>query len=159
MKHLFQLFISFLFSTLLFSQEDCISERSIYTILINTYDQLFVEMEVMDITELKDAVKMFVSNPDDVPGLSLKREEKIPLLGKMMVSKGIISIQCDRNTTYQKYIDVQNEVEKAYNELRNELALEQFKTPYKKLNKEKRRAINKAIPKRISEAAPRKVRK
>jgi biopolymer transport protein ExbD len=150
----------FILSNILISaipQTNC-KEINIFIILINTYDQLFVEREVMDIKDLKDAVKEYITNPYDDYSLSEKREENIPLLGKMMVSKGIISIQCDRNTTYQAYIDVQNEVEKAFNELRNELALSKFSQPYKKLSKEKRRAINRAIPKRISEAEPRRVK-
>jgi len=157
MKRTIFLFLLLTFSISTFPQVTC-KERSIFIILINTYDQLFVELEVMDIKDLKDAVKEFVANPNDNPNLSHKREVDIPLLGKMMVSKGIVSIQFDRSTTYQKYIDVQNEIEKAYNELRNELALKKFNNFYKKLSKEKRRAINRAIPKRISEAEPRRVR-
>ncbi len=157
MKRLLLLFFLLAISISVIPQTNC-REINVFIILINTYDQLFVEREVIDIKDLKDAVKEYITNPNDVYNLSEKRVEKIPLLGEMMVSKGIISIQCDRNTTYQAYIDVQNEIEKAYNELRNELALVKFNTPYKKLNKEKRRAINKAIPKRISEAEPRKAR-
>ncbi|NJO90198.1 MAG: biopolymer transporter ExbD [Chloroflexia bacterium] len=155
-----RLLLLFFLSNILISaipQTNC-KEINIFIILINTYDQLFVEHEVMNIKDLKDAVKEYITNPREDYNLSEKREEDIPLLGKMLVSKGLISIQCDRNTNYQAYINVQNEVERAFNELRNELALEKFNTPYKKLSKEKRRAINKAIPKRISEAEPRRVR-
>jgi biopolymer transport protein ExbD len=156
MKNILFLFIFLTISTVAVPQTTC-SERDIFIVLINTYDQLFVEREVMDIKDLKDAVKEYVANPKNDYNFSQKREVDIHLLGKMMVSKGIVSIQCDRNTTYQAYIDVQNEVEKAYNELRNELALSKFNTPYKKLSREKRWAINRAIPKQISEAEPRRV--
>jgi len=157
MKHIIFLFLLLSFSVSTFPQIQC-GERNIYIVLINTYNQLFVEREVMDIEVLKDAVKEYVANPNNDQNLSEKKEVDIPLLGKMWVSKAVISIQCDRSTTYQKYIDVQNEIEKAYNELRNELALKKFNNYYKKLSKEKQRAINKAIPKRISEAEPRRIR-
>ena len=128
-----------------------LKERSIFIILINSYDQLFVENGVMDIKYLKDAIKEFISNPNNDHYSAEMKEVDIPLLGKTLVSRGIVSLQCDRSTTYQKYIDVQNEIEKAYNELRNELALAKFNTHYKRLSKEKQSAINWAIPKLISE--------
>ncbi len=155
MKRTLFLFVLLSFSASTFSHS---IERNIFIVLINTYDQLFVESAVMDIEDLKDAVKEYIANPNSNPNCSEKYERDIKLLGKVMVSKGIISIQCDRNTTYQKYIDVQNELEKAFNELRNDLAWKKFNNYYKKLSKEKQRAINRAIPKNISEVEPRNVR-
>ena len=38
-------------------------------------------------------------------------------------SKAIISLQSDRGTTYGMYVSIQNEIEGAYNDLRNKLAL------------------------------------
>ena len=156
MKYAISLFFLLSFYTSTFSQI-CCERPPTLIVLINTYNQLFVESYVMDIKDLKDKVKEFIANPKDDWNYSDKIEREIPLLGKTMVSTGIISIQCDRNTNYQKYIDVQNEIEKAFNELRNELALAKFNNCYKKLSKEKQRAINKAIPKSISEAEPRRV--
>lgn len=157
MKHIISLALFLVVTLSTFPQVTC-GERNLFIVLINTYNQLFVEHEIMDLKDLKDAVKEFIANPNDDLNYSDKDEKEIPLLGNVMVSRGIVSIQCDRGTTYQAYIDVQNELEKAFNELRNEFALARFNTPYKKLSKEKRRAINMAIPKNISEAEPRRVR-
>ena len=157
MKRIISLALYLSISVSAFPQVTC-GERNVFIVLIDTYNQLFVESEVMDLKDLKVAVKEFITNPNYNDIFSDKSEKEIPLLGKVLVSRGIVSIQCDRGTTYQAYIDVQNELEKAFNELRNEFALVKFNTPYKKLSKEKRRAINKAIPKNISEAEPRRIR-
>ncbi len=135
-----------------------VKERNVYVVLVNTYDQLFVEMEVMDISQLKDGVKEFITNPSNNPDLSEKRkEEKIEGLGMVQVSKGVVSLQNDRNTSYEKYIEVQNELVKAFNELRDEYARAQFEMPFDDLDAERQKAIKQLYPLSISEAEPRNV--
>ncbi len=134
-----------------------IKERNVYIVLINTYNQLFVESEVMDIRKLRDGVKEFISNPTDNENLSEKKERDIPILGKVMVSKGVVSLQNDRNTSYEKYIEVQNELVAAFNELRDEFSQKQFGMPYDELDEERKNAVKKLYPQSISEAEPRNV--
>ena len=74
--------------------------------------------------------------------------------GPVKTSKGIISLQNDRGTTYGRYIEVQNELVAAYNEVRNEAARKYFNKPYDELNDEQQEAIRKIYPQRISEAEP-----
>ncbi|MDF1517170.1 MAG: biopolymer transporter ExbD, partial [Lutibacter sp.] len=45
----------------------------------------------------------------------------------------IISLQSDRGTTYGMYISIQNEIEAAYNELRNQLAKKLYGRSYDEL--------------------------
>ena len=71
------------------------------------------------------------------------------------MSKGLISLQNDRGTSYEMYLKVQNELTKAYNEAKNDLAQKSFGRPYSDLSPEQQKAINKAIPVKISEAEPR----
>ena len=47
-----------------------------------------------------------------------------------MVSKQVISLQNDNGTSYKMYIQVQNELARAYNELRNELSEQKFGRTY-----------------------------
>ena len=68
-----------------------------------------------------------------------------------MVSKGVISLVSDNSTTYKTYILVQNELQRAVNELRDELALNIYGQPCEKLAPEERQSIEKAIPLNISE--------
>ena len=139
-----------------------IKERNVFVILINKDDQLFVEKEVIDIRALKKLTKEFIMNPDDNPNLSEKRPEYIDSFGDVMISKGVISLQNDNGTSYGKYIEVQNELAAAVNELRNDLCLQKFGRrfdDFNQLNETENKiieAVKKVIPMAISEAEPRK---
>ncbi len=61
----------------------------------------------------------------------------------------------DRGTSYQAYIDVQNELVRAYNELRDDIALSKWHVRYEELNEDQKSAIREIYPQRISEAEPR----
>jgi biopolymer transport protein ExbD len=139
-----------------------IKERNVFVVLINKYDQLFVETEVVDISALKKLTKEFIMNPDDNPNFSEKRLEYVDYFGDVMVSKGVISLQNDIGTSYGKYIEVQNELAAAINELRNDLCLQKFGRRYNDLdplNETEKgiiEAVKKVLPMAISEAEPNK---
>ena len=159
-------------------QEDIIlKQRNIFEILVNANDQLLVEGDYIQITELRAKAKEFIKSNPSFPGVAdatnaaypdmpeFKMEE-VPVFGKMLVSKQVISLQNDNGTSYEMYIKVQNELIAAYNELRNELANQKFGKSYKELEqlagssdkiKEQKKAIRKIYPQRISEAEPKKV--
>ncbi len=63
-------------------------------------------------------------------------------------------MQNDVDTQYQSYLDVQNELVAAYNELRNEYATEKFGKTYNELDEDAQRLIQKVYPQKISEAEP-----
>lgn len=138
-----------------------IKQRNVFTVLANANDQLLVEGELMDISELRDAAKEFIANPQNKEDLPEKKEENVPFFGNVMVSKQVISLQNDNGTSYDLYIQVQNELAAAYTELRNELAKEKFGKTYDQLVEENDKAKYKAIrdiyPQRISEAEPKDV--
>ena len=136
-------------------------KRNLFTVLANANDQLLVENELMEVSELREAAKEFIANPKNRTDLPEKKEVDIPFFGKTMVSKQVISLQNDNGTSYNLYIQVQNELAAAYNELRNELAVEQFGKTYDQLvetgDKDRVKAIRKIYPQRISEAEPKDV--
>ena len=66
----------------------------------------------------------------------------------------VISLQNDRGTQYQKYIEVQNELVAAYNELREEFARNRFGIPFSELSVERQKSIQDIYPQKISEAEP-----
>lgn len=135
-----------------------IKERNIYVVLINTYDQLFVEKEETDISKLKDGVKEFILNPHNKDNLSEKKDpELIELLGEVRKSKGVVSLRNDRNTSYNMYIKVQNEIVAAFAEIRDEYSKEKFGMPFDDLDEDRRNAIKTLYPQSISEAEPRNV--
>lgn len=150
MKNLF----CFLFVILLNCSAFAMTERNILSVLINRNDVLLVEGQIIQLSELKNKVKTFIKNPNNDNINSDGEIREFDYIGKVRKSKGIVSIACDRGTTYDAYIQVQNEIEKAFNELRDELAFEKFGKGFKALKPEYRKVIKKVYPKVISEAEP-----
>lgn len=131
-----------------------IKQRNVFVVLVNSRDMLLVEGEPGNIATLRKQTKEFFKNPDNNPNLSEKELHQIDLIGTYPKSKGIISLQSDRATSYEMYISVQNELTAAINELRDELAMEKFNKKFSFLNEAQSDAIQKAIPMAISEAEP-----
>ena len=139
-----------------FQKEDIqVKERNILMIKINKFDELMVNGEICDITQLKEKAKKFISNVGNDPKMPEKHMKTIPLMGEVQVTdKHVISVQNDVGTSYNTYIQVQNELVAAYNELRNELALSRFGRSFKGCTKEQQKAIIDYYPQKISEAEP-----
>ena len=134
-----------------------IHRRNTFVVLVNKDDKLLFNNELGDITALKDRAKEFLSNPDNLPNLPEKQTRNIPLLGDVEVSKGVISLQNDRGTSYEMYLMVQNELTAAVNELRDEMSKARFGRAYIDATQSQREAIYKAIPIAISEAEPKNI--
>jgi biopolymer transport protein ExbD len=123
-----------------------VNKRNVLVVLLNRSDRLMVGGEEMDRLQLKDKVIEFFTNPLNDPNLPVMEETEVefpvgssPLLppdgiwrGK--VSKGVISLQNDRSTTYGKYLQVQNELVAAVNQLRNDFCKLYFDKEYDDLN-------------------------
>ncbi len=122
--------------------EQIIKERNVLTVLINAQNQLLVEGEEMDINDLREAVKLFIKNPDNDPNKAEKP------------TKAIVSLQNDRGTKYEIYLQVYNELKAAYRELWEEEAMRLFGKPYDALNKDQQRKVRNNFPLVISEADP-----
>ena len=134
-----------------------IHRRNTFVVLVNKDDKLLFNNELGDITALKDRAKEVLSNPDNLPNLPEKQTRNIPLLGDIEVSKGVISLQNDRGTSYEMYLMVQNELTAAVNELRDEMSKARFGRAYIDATQSQREAIDKAIPIAISEAEPKNI--
>lgn len=130
-------------------------ERNVFILLVNKNNKIMVEEKETDIADLKFLIKEFMLNPTDNKNLSEKKVKDIPGIGKILVSKGIISLKNDRGTNYKTYISIQNELASAFSELRNEFSLRHFTMDYDHLSDtEKIKAVQNAIPLSISEAEP-----
>jgi len=105
---------------------------------------------------MKDLIKAFVLNETNNPSLPQLIEEDFgaPIGIVPVTSNHVISIQNDATTRYSAYIAVQNEVVRAYNELREEGSKKYFGTTYEELTEDQKNQINKLYPQRISEAEP-----
>ncbi len=134
-----------------------IKERNLMLVFISQQDNLMVAGERLDISQLKDKAKNFIQNVGDEANLPEKEVVEIDLIGKHLVSKGIISLQNDRGTSYRMYIQVQDELVRAFAEVRDEVSIAKFGKPFADLGDESRAAITKAVPVKISEAEPRNI--
>ena len=141
------------------AQDQKVNRRNIVIVKINSADRLLAGTEPMHVSQLKDKIKEFLTNPANDPNLPEKEEIEIEGYGPCMVSKGVISLQNDRGTSYQAYMAVQNELVKAVNELRDEWSMANYGMLYTKLDEDKQGIVRKAIPQNISEAEPKDVSK
>ena len=135
-----------------------VKERNLLQVRINKDNQLMVGSEYLEVSQLKAKAKEFIANPNDDANLPEKHVKNIPLLGGdvMVAENHIISVTNDVGTSYQAYIDVQNELVAAYNELRNEAAKANFGKNYAECDEDQKKAIRDFIPQKISEAEPKK---
>ncbi|MFT4576007.1 MAG: biopolymer transport protein ExbD/glutaredoxin [Polaribacter sp.] len=151
-----------------------IKERNIFEVNINRNNELLVEGETMKVEELKEATMKFIDNGGGdgkiVDGVSTGKCDYCKGARSTSSSdhpnKAIISVQSDRGTEYGMYIKVQNELLRAYTELRNKLALDTYQTSYdvlekaykKDRNNEKLKAkvefIKSSYPQIVSDAEP-----
>ena len=140
-------------------QNQQINRRNIVVVKINSADRLMAGNEPIDVSLLKFKIKEFLVNANNDPKLPEKETKTIEGFGEYQVSKGVISLQNDRGTSYQAYIAVQNEIVKAIDELRDEFAKAHYGKPYLGLDEDKQKIVREAIPQNISEAEPKDVSK
>ncbi len=134
-----------------------VKERNVFQVRINKDNQLMIAGEWSDIRQLREKAKEFIANPTDNPNLPEKYHKNLPFFGDVMITeKHVISVQNDLGTSYGAYLQVQNELVAAYNELRDELAKRQFGKSYVECNSEQKDAIAQYYPQKISEAEPKK---
>ena len=136
-------------------EEIKVNKRNTLSILINSTNQVACNGEYVDIKQLKDKVKDFIENPFNDEHKPEKTEEDVPFFGKMQVTKKhVISLQSDRGTEYQTYISVQNELARAYGELRDDVSRKKFGKVFADLDEEQQKAVQMIFPQKISEAEP-----
>jgi len=133
-----------------------IKERNIFTVLVNSNDQLLVEDEYLEISQLREKAMEFIDNNGDgsctyCKGFKVSSSSDNP-------DKAVISLQNDRGTSYGMYVKVQNELVAAYEDLRDKYAEEEYGKSYRGMDEEEDKEllneIRKAYPQKISEAEP-----
>mgnify|MGYP003299789974 FL=1 len=113
--------------------------------------------DVISVDQVRERAKEFIANPNDDENLPEKHLQNVEFFGDVMVTKNhVISLRCDRGSSYSVYLAVQNELVAAYNELRDELAMKQFGRSYAELNEDEQKAVRDIYPQKISEAQPKK---
>lgn len=131
-----------------------IKQKNIFTVLVNSNDQLLVEDEYMDISSLRESAKKFLNNNGDGTCDYCEGAYRDPKSSDNPI-KAVISLQNDRGTSYSMYLKVQNELAAALNELRDELSRRKFGVAFADLDsKDQIKEIKEMFPQKISEAEP-----
>ena len=106
-----------------------IKQKNIFTVLINKDEQLLVEDEIMELKDLRAAAIAFLDNNGDGTCTYCKGARDPESSDNP--DKAIISLVNDRETNYETYIAVQDELVAAYNVLRNREAQRLFKRDWR----------------------------
>lgn len=117
-----------------------VNQEHVLTVLINHQNAIYAEGEETEVNAIKNITKTFI----ETKLLAFQNTEKTP----------VVSITNDKQTSYDTYIGVYNEIKAAYNELWDELAQELYQQDYTYLSIGRKRDIKKKIPLVISEAEP-----
>ncbi len=152
-----------------------VNKRNVLVVLLNRSDLLMVGGEVMDRLALKDKTIEFFTNPLNKEDLPIMEETEVQFppgsssllppdgMWRGRVSKGVISLQNDRTTTYGAYLQVQNELVAAVNTLRNDFCKLYFDKEYDDLNtanpieEEIQTGIRRIYKMNISESDPKNI--
>lgn len=119
-----------------------VNSDNVFTVKVNGANALLIEREISDLSQLRSRTKEFIMNPNQLPNLPSSP------------TKAVISLQNDRNTSYDTYLEVYNELKGAYNELWEATAQRDYQIAYRDLSTDYQKEIRKKIPLVISEAEP-----
>ena len=143
------------------------NRRNIIVMRVNSNGEMFLgstyvkgslhndELYRQELARLKE----LISNPEDkaeCPEMEM-RDIQMPdgSTRQFRVSKGMITFQNDRATSYEDYTKAMKLITTAYNELREELSSEVFGKPLAELSDAEMQVIYQAVPMNVSEAEPR----
>ena len=141
-----------------------IHKRNIYVVLVNNQDKILagqgyptdivpINNGVID-KSLKEDLVNFIDNRGDVSEFSHVYKPNINADPESSDNprKAIISLQNQDNASYGMYIQVQNILTEAYNDLRNKESKVRFGKSFDELNKENKEVIKNYYPMQVSEA-------
>jgi biopolymer transport protein ExbD len=126
-----------------------IHERNVLQIALNDKQQIMVEDHIVEIDQIESLVKGFVDNNgvnkcDYCEGEKAANSSDHP-------KDAVISLSNDALTKYELFIAVQDEITKAYYDLRARYAQETFNKTPSQLTKQELELVKKAYPFIVSE--------
>ena len=151
-----------------------IKKRNSLIVLVNMDNDIMITQGerkpyLIELSELRQLVKDFISNSENRADYPEKHAEDVVFedggteyvlpSGRQqnITSKHVISLQTDRGTNYNTYFEVSNELYAAYDELRDELARQEYGKPYKDLDATQQMLCRLYYQTMISEAEPRSI--
>lgn len=133
---------------------DCtadIAERNLLHIAMNEKQEIMIENDIVELTEVKMIVESFIDNNglntcDYCEGKALSESSDHP-------DAAVISLSHDALTKYNAFVSVQDEITKAYYDLRTRYAKQAFNKTPDQLSKEELEHVKQAYPFKVSEIA------
>ncbi|MGB0429408.1 MAG: ExbD/TolR family protein [Bacteroidia bacterium] len=117
-----------------------IQKRNIIYILLNSNNRLMLNDVATPITDLHSQVQILLLNKS--------KSNLLPVSPR----KAVISIKTDKGTNYNTYVQVQNQIAKAYRQMRNQKSMQLYGKSFDQLNSNiKIKFIKNAVPMNISE--------
>jgi biopolymer transport protein ExbD len=122
-----------------------IKEKNILEVNINLNNELFVDGNIVKLENLKEIAIDFIDNG---AGLDGNKKPCDWCNGNQIAtssdhpSKALISVNADRNTSYETYISVLDNLNSAYMHLRNKLSVELYNQKYTSLLEEFKKSNN-----------------
>ena len=135
---------------------DKINKRNVLVVNINSQNAMLVNNEYTQMSQLRARAKEFFNVENSGENYPEKEVVNLPLVGAINVNKtALVSLQNDRSTAYKTYIQAQNELAAAVNELRDEFCMQRFGRKYEDCSAEQQDVVGNQIYKMaISEAEP-----
>ncbi|MEP2935433.1 MAG: biopolymer transporter ExbD [Gilvibacter sp.] len=127
-----------------------INKRNILSIAINNDNQLFVNQMITNIDDLKSTLMEFIDNNGD-SSCDYCLGSKLPFASENP-QKAAIALITQPKSTYNTFIEVQDELTAAYFELRAAYASKRFNKNLAQLTASELAAVKQAYPFRITEA-------
>lgn len=136
-----------------------INRRNVFIVGISQNNELLVQNEHVEVRDIREMVKEFFDLSNDCETCPEKEYQELPYIGNIKVNKGaLVSLQNDRSTGYRIYIQVQNEIAAAINELRDDFSMQRFGMKYDDLTSTQQEVVGRQVyPMAISEAEPRNI--
>ena len=130
--------------------ETPIPERNILRIVINNNDEIMLEDELIELKDLKQATIDFIDNNGNgscnfCNGTKSNKASDNP-------KKAVVSLQTGTLTSYNQFIQVQDELTKAYYQLRQTYSQNVLKKEVENLSKTELNKVKDAYPFILSEA-------
>jgi len=135
---------------------DCttdLNERNVLRIVLNGKDEILIENALVTLSEIKNITKDFIDNNGEATCLYCNGKQLIH--SSDAPRKAVISLQNDRSTSYALFVKVQDEITKAYYELRSTYRKNKFRKTESELTPREMKEIREAYPFIISEAETR----
>jgi hypothetical protein len=129
-----------------------IERRNFLAFEITADNTVLMEGEPVATAEIRPVAKRFITNPDNEAHLPQKSPLEIEGLGTVeTAADAVISLTVSRDADYATYIRTFGELSAAYDEVRNDMAINLQGKPFSRLTAEQQTSIREALPIRIFE--------